>query len=306
MARSFLRDTDLTKDELMTIFDEIKNLKPRIEKRETLDVLRNKIVILLFEKPSTRTRNSFEVAVLRLGGEAVYTASSEMQLKRGEPIKDTARILGSYYDAMVARVFAQDTVDQFAKYSGMTVINGLSDLNHPTQVICDLYTVLEVKNRLEGLTLAYMGDGDNVCHSLLIACSKVGMNINVACPQEYLPHSDIVEEAKKIASSSGSRVEIVNDPREAVKGADVLYTDVWVSMGEEAEKEKRLKDFQGFQINSDLLKLAKNDAVVMHCLPAHRGLEITDDVLEGPQSIVWQQGANKLYGAAGILKFFLT
>jgi ornithine carbamoyltransferase len=228
-----------------------------------------------------------------------------MQLKSGEPIKDTARILGSYYDGLVARVFAQDTVDQLAQHSGITVINGLSDLNHPTQAVCDLYTVLEVKGKLEGLTMAYIGDGGNVCHSLLVACSKVGMNINAACPEGYMPQPDIVAEAEELAAESGSRIRVVDDPRDAAEGADVLYTDVWVSMGEE-EKEKKLKDFEDYQINADLLELADKDAVVMHCLPAHRGLEITDDVIEGPQSVVWRQGANKMYGAAGILAFFLS
>ncbi|MDY6797076.1 MAG: ornithine carbamoyltransferase [Actinomycetota bacterium] len=306
MTRSFLRDGDLTQKELLNIFDRIGNLKPRMEDEENLEVLENKIVVLLFEKPSTRTRNSFEAAVLRLGGKSVYNASSNMQLKRGEPIKDTARILGSYYDALIARVFAQDTVDQLAEHSGIPVINGLSDLNHPTQAVCDLYTVLEVKGRLKGLTMAYIGDGDNVCHSLLMACSNVGMNVNAACPEGYMPSPDIVAEAEKLAAASFSRVMVVSDPRQAASGADVLYTDVWVSMGEEEEKEKRLKDFEGYQINDALLELADKDAVVMHCLPAHRGLEITDDVIEGPRSVVWRQGANKMYAAAGILDFFLN
>jgi ornithine carbamoyltransferase len=306
MARSFLRDGDLTRDELTGIFAEIQKLKRKISGRETLEILKNKVVVLLFEKPSTRTRNSFETAILRMGGGAVYNASSETQLSRGEPVKDTARILGSYYDALIARVFAQETVDELAQYSGVTVINALSDLNHPTQAVCDLYTVLEVKERLEGLTMAYIGDGDNVCHSLMLSCSKVGMNVVAACPKNHLPSSEIVEEAGKIAVANGCRAEVVNDPREAAKGADVLYTDVWVSMGEEEEREKRLKDFEGYQINNELLGLAGEEAVVMHCLPAHRGLEITDEVIEGPRSIVWQQGANKMYGAAGILQFFLA
>lgn len=306
MARSFLRDGDLSGKELTNIFDEIKEIKPRMERGESLEILKDKLVVLLFEKPSTRTRNSFEAAVLRLGGKTVYNTSSDMQLKRGEPIKDTARVLGSYYDALIARVFAQDTVDQLARHSGITVINGLSDLNHPTQAVCDLYTVLEVKGELKGLTMAYIGDGDNVCHSLLVACSNVGMNVNAACPEGYMPSPDIVAEAEKLAAANGSRVELLNDPREAARGADVLYTDVWVSMGEEEEKEKRLKDFEGYQINQDLLKVAHEEAVVMHCLPAHRGLEITGEVIEGPRSVVWRQGANKMYGAAGIMASFLA
>lgn len=304
MARSFTRDGDLTREELLDVFEEIKSLKPGIERGEALDRLAGRIVVLLFEKPSTRTRNAFEAAVLRLGGKAVYNASSEMQLKRGEPIEDTARILGSYFDAMVARVFSQDTVEQLAEHSGIPVINGLSDTVHPTQAVCDLYTVLEVRGKLKGLSMAYIGDGNNVCHSLLLTCSKVGMDIKAACPEGYLPRPDIVEEAEKLASESGSKLEVSSDPRGAAAGADILYTDVWVSMGDEG-KEAKLEAFEGYQIDHGLLELADKDAVVMHCLPAHRGQEITDDVIEGPRSIVWRQGANKMYSAAGILAFFL-
>lgn len=306
MVRSFLRDADLSREDLSRILDTTRDLKPRIENRESLDFLRDRVVVLLFEKPSTRTRNGFEVAVLRLGGKAVYNASSEMQLTRGEPIRDTARILGQYYDAIVARVFAQDTVDQLAEHSGIPVINALSDLNHPTQAVCDLFTVMEVKGTLAGLTLAYTGDGGNVCHSLLVACPGAGMNIHVACPKGHMPRHDIVEEARAIAGAGGCEVHVISDPREAARGADVLYTDVWVSMGQEVDGDRKLKEFEGFQVNEELLRLADKDAVVMHCLPAHRGLEITDDVIEGPQSVVWLQGANKMYAAAGILKYFLT
>lgn len=305
MERSFLRVGDITRDELAEILDRVKDLKPRMQRGEALDVLENKIVALLFEKPSTRTRNGFEAAILRLGGKSVYNASSEMQLKRGEPTKDTARILGAYYDALVARVFSHDTVEQLARYSGITVINALSDLSHPTQAVSDLFTVLEVKGELEGLTMAYVGDGNNVCHSLLVACPLVGMDIKVACPPGYAPRQEVVTEARRLAVDSGSKVEVMDDPRKAAEDADILYTDVWVSMGEEEEESKKLEDFQGFQVNDDLLRLTDGEAVVMHCLPAHRGLEITDEVIEGPRSVVWQQGANKMYGAAGILAFFL-
>jgi ornithine carbamoyltransferase len=305
MARSFLRDTDVTSKEIMEMIADARDLKPKVKAGEPLDILERKVVCLLFEKPSTRTRNSFEVATLRLGGKAVYQVSSDMQLKRGEPVKDTARILGSYFDAIVARVFAQATVDELAEYSGITVINALSDLNHPTQAICDLLTIAEVKGDLEGLALAYVGDGGNVLHSLMIACPKVGMNVKAACPEGYMPRADIVKQAEEISEQAGSQLTIMRDPGDAARGADILYTDVWVSMGEEEEKEKRLKDFEGYQINDELLGLANEGAVVMHCLPAHRGHEITDDVIEGPRSVVWEQGANKMYGAAGILEFFL-
>ncbi|MFH1830421.1 MAG: ornithine carbamoyltransferase [Pseudomonadota bacterium] len=305
MARSFLTMNDITRDNLFSIFDKIESYKEKIKKGKELHTLKTKVVGILFEKPSTRTRTSFEAAILRLGGSAIYLSSENMQLKRGEPIKDTARILGSYVDALVARVYAHDTVIQLAEYSGIPVINGLSDLTHPTQVVCDLFTVKEVKGKLEGLTMAYIGDGNNMCNSLFLICAMTGMNMNAACPNGYHPDEKLYSDAKKMAEKTGAKLNIFESPKQAATGANVLYTDVWVSMGEDAEKEKRLKDFQGYQINAELLKVAVPDASVMHCLPAHRGLEITDDVLEGPQSIVWQQGANKMYGAAGILDFMM-
>jgi len=306
MKKSFLSVGDVSRRELDSIFRKTKEFKAKIKKRQTINSLENRIVGLLFEKPSTRTRTSFETAVLRLGGKAIYLPSSELQLSRGEPIKDTARILGGYLDAIVARVYAHDTVVQLSKYSKIPVINGLSDLEHPTQIVCDLFTVLETKGKLEGLTLAFIGDGDNVCNSLLLGAAMVGMNMIAACPDGYHPDKGIFEKAKKIAKTTGAELRIVKDPKDAAQEADILYTDVWVSMGEEKEKAKRMKAFKGYQINSALVKTAAKDAIVMHCLPAHRGLEITDDVLEGKHSVVWVQGENKLYGAAGILDFLLV
>jgi len=306
MTRSLLTLKDISRDELFIIFEKAKALKAGIKQGKSIENLRNRVVGMLFEKPSTRTRVSFEVAILRLGGKAVYLSSSELQLKRGEPIKDTARILGSYLDALVARVYDHQTVEELALHAGIPVINGLSDFTHPTQAVCDLFTVLEVKGRLEGLSLAYIGDGNNVCQSLLLCCALAGMNMTAACPSGCRPHPDILKDAEQIAEKSGSIISIVEDPKDAAKGADILYTDVWVSMGEEKEKETKLKKFQGYQINADLLKTAAEDASVMHCLPAYRGLEITEDLMEGPQSIIWQQGENKMHGAAAILDFFLT
>jgi ornithine carbamoyltransferase len=305
MTRSFLSFSDLSKKDLNTILEKSKSYKTKIKNHENISTLRNKIVGLLFEKPSTRTRTSFEVAALRLGAQAVYLPSTELQLSRGEPIKDTARILGSYLDALIARVYAHDTIVQLSNCSKVPVINGLSDIEHPTQIVSDLLTILEAKGKLEGLSLAFIGDGDNVCNSWLLGAAITGMNMTVACPKVYNPDHTILEKAKKIAEKSRVELRIVQDPKEAAKGADILYTDVWVSMGEEKEAAKRMKAFKGYQINSDLLKIAAKDAVVMHCLPAHRGLEITDEVIEGKQSIAWVQGENKLYGATGILDFFL-
>jgi ornithine carbamoyltransferase len=305
MAHSILSVADLSTEDMNDIFSRSLKLKSQLKHHESVHVLQNKVAGLLFEKPSTRTRTSFQTAVLRLGGQAVYLPSSELQLSRGEPIKDTARILGGYLDTIIARVYSHQTVVDLAKYSDIPVFNGLSDLEHPTQIVCDLLTVKEVKKDLEGLTLAFIGDGNNVSNSLLLGTALMGMNMRLACPEGHDPDKGILERAKKIAVGTGSKLQIVRNPADAAKGADVLYTDVWVSMGEEKEREERLKTFQAYQINAKLLSLADKDAVVMHCLPAHRGLEITDDVIEGDQSVVWAQGENKLYGAIGLLDFFL-
>jgi len=303
--KSFLSVSDASKPEIDRVLARAKTIKVSIKAGRSLSTLKGKIVGLLFEKPSTRTRTSFEVAARRLGGESIYLSASELQLSRGEPIKDTARILGGYLDGIVARVYTHDTVAQLAKHSGVPVINALSDLEHPTQIISDLFTMEEAKRRLKGLVLAYVGDGNNVCNSLLLGAAIEGMRIRVACPQSYEPNQEILKQTEEISRSTGSETKIVRKPSDAAEGADVLYTDVWVSMGDESSKEKRMQDFTGYQINSDLLKVAKKDASVMHCLPAHRGLEITDDVIEGKQSVVWQQGENKLYGAAALLEWLL-
>lgn len=279
------------------------SLKKRMKSGQDVSSLKGKVVGLIFEKPSTRTRTGFEVASLRLGGHSLYLSANELQLSRGEPIKDTARILGGYLDIIVARVYAQATVDELAGYSGVPVVNALSELEHPTQIIADFFTILEAKGHLKGLKIAYVGDGDNVCNSLVMGSAIEGVNIAVASPRNYHPNESILEQAQAISKKTGSTVEVVDEPTKAVRDADVVYTDVWVSMGEESEKERRMRAFKGYQVNAKLLEAAKPDASVMHCLPAHRGLEITDDVLEGPQSIAWKQGENKLYGAAAVLEW---
>jgi len=297
--------SDASKLELDRVLARTKVIKTLIKRGRSLVTLKGKIAGLLFEKSSTRTRTSFEVATRRLGGDSIYLAANELQLSRGEPVKDTARILGGYLDGIVARVYAHDTVVQLAKFSGVPVVNALSDLEHPTQIVSDLFTIQEVKGRLKGLKLAYVGDGNNVCNSLLLGGALEGMSIAVACPAGYEPNATILGEAENTARSAGGNIDVSHNPSESAKDADLLYTDVWVSMGDEASKEKRMKDFNGYQINDDLLKVAKRDVSVMHCLPAHRDLEITDDVIEGKHSIVWQQGENKLYGAASVLEWLL-
>jgi ornithine carbamoyltransferase len=306
MARSLLSLSDLTEDEIAYILTLTKKYKKAIKKRNEIPDLKNRVLGLLFEKPSTRTRTGFETAVHRLGGNALYLQSDNLQASRGEPIKDTARVLGSYLDGIIGRVYSHDTLHQLHSYSGVTVINGLSDLEHPTQVISDLFTIQEVKKELAGLTLAYIGDGNNVCNSLLLGAALTGMHMRVACPKGYEPNSEILRQGRKLARESAVKLSIVREPGEAAFDADILYTDVWVSMGQEKEREKRIRVFPGYQINDDLLKVAAPDSVVMHCLPAHRGFEITDEALEGPRSIVWRQAENKLHGAAGILGFLYT
>ena len=302
-GRSLLSVSDLSARDLAGILERMKSLKPAIKRREVLPDLRGVAVGLYFEKPSTRTRTSFEMATTRLGGHSMYLGADELQTSRGEPVKDTARILGDYLDIIVGRVFSHDTLSALAEFSGVPVVNALSDLEHPTQIISDLFTISETKGKLQGLTLAFIGDGDNVCNSLLLGASLVGMNIVTACPPGYAPNHQVLRRAEENAKRAGSMVKVVDDPKEAAVDSDVLYTDVWVSMGEEKERSRRLRAFRGFQINSETLKLASRDAVVMHCLPAHRGLEITDDVIEGKQSVVWRQAENKLYGAAAVLDF---
>jgi ornithine carbamoyltransferase len=304
--KSILSMSDLSEAELQTIISKASKLRSKIKDHEKIQSLDNQVVGLLFEKPSTRTRASFEVASLKLGGQAIYLPSSELQLSRGEPIKDTARILGGYVDALVARVYSHNTVAELAKWSGVPVINGLSDLEHPTQVICDLFTIWEAKKKLTKLNLTFIGDGNNVCNSLLLGCAITGINMVAACPTGHHPNNTILTEAKRIGQKTGAKIQVVQTPQEAARNADILYTDVWVSMGEDKEKEKKMKAFRGYQINAELLKVAAPNALVMHCLPAHRGLEITDEAIEGRQSITWTQGENKLYGAAAILDFTLA
>jgi ornithine carbamoyltransferase len=304
--RSFLSMSDLSSNEVDALLSKAAELKKKIKAGQEISSLKGKVVGLLFEKPSTRTRTGFEVGALRLGGHSLYLSAAELQLSRGEPVKDTARILGDYLDIIVARVYAQETVDQLAQYSGKPVVNALSALEHPTQIIADFLTIVESKGRLKGLKLAYVGDGDNVCNSLVIGAAIVGMNISVGCPEAYRPNESVLEKAQSVAKSTGSVIEVVDDPSKAVRDADVIYTDVWVSMGEEAEQQRRLRAFKSYQVNAKLVEAAKQDVSVMHCLPAHRGLEITDDVIEGPRSIVWRQGENKLYGAAAVLDWLAT
>lgn len=241
----------------------------------------------------------------QLGGHALFLNTNDMQIGRGEPIKDTARVLARYVDGIMIRTYKHSDVEELAEYADVPVINGLTDTYHPTQVLADLMTIKEHKGCLAGLKFAYVGDGNNMTHSLLIGCTKVGMEVRVATPKDYEPQADVVAAAQKIAQAKGTKLILTQDPKEAVAGADIVCTDTWASMGQEAEKEVRKKIFADYQVNAELVKLAADDALVMHCLPAYRGMEITEDVIEGPQSVVFDEAENRLHAHKAILAAML-
>ncbi|MDI6655662.1 MAG: ornithine carbamoyltransferase [Candidatus Hydrothermarchaeota archaeon] len=282
--------------------DSIFGMSAKFKKRN-FKVLKEKTLAMMFEKASTRTRVSFEVAMTQLGGHAVYLDWTDMQLRRGETIKDTARTLSRYVDGIMLRANKHEDAVEMGKYSTVPVINGLTDLEHPCQVLSDLFTIKEFKKSFD-VKLAYIGDGNNVCNSLLLGSSIVGMDISVACPKGYEPNEEILRKAKKYAKKSGAKIEITHNPASAVADADIVYTDVWVSMGQESEEEKRLRDFKNYQVNAGLIKKARNP-LIMHCLPAKRGLEITEEVLESKNSIVFEQAENRLHVQKALLCLLL-
>lgn len=301
-GRDFLTLQDYSREEILSILEQTRMLKKGGSAGEWGQALAGRSIALIFEKPSTRTRVSFEVAVGQLGGRALHLGWNELQLGRGETVADTARVLDRYVDGVVARVFAHRDLEEMARHAEVPVINALSDLYHPCQAVCDLYTIWEKRRTLRGVRLAYVGDGNNVCNSLLIGCSRVGVDITVACPREYRPPEQVLSWALENAARSRSSVRVVEDPREAVEGADVVYTDVFVSMGMEEERRERLRAFlPKYQVNRDLMGRAAEGALFMHCLPAHRGEEVTDEVIDGPRSIVWDQAENRLHTAKALL-----
>ena len=304
-GRDFLSIGDLTRGDTQSLLELAVRLKSDAKQGTLKHSLSGKVIGLLFEKPSTRTRASFETAVYQLGGQAMYLRADELQLTRGEPLKDTARVLGAYLSGIVIRTYAHQTLVEFAEYAPVPIINALCDLEHPTQIISDMLTVLEAKGKLSGLKFVWVGDGNNVCNSWLIGGASMGMSMVVSSPKGCEPDESMLERARKLAKESGGAVELEGNPQKAAEGADVLYTDVWVSMGQEKGAKKKELKFKPYQINEKLVQKAKPDVAVMHCLPAHRGLEITDGVLEGPKSIVWQQAENKLHGARAVLAAFL-
>ena len=305
--RHFLSIADLSSDEVWALLDKACALKDERQKTgENKPLLRGKTLGMIFQKPSLRTRVSFDMAMIQLGGQALYLSPNEIQLGKRESVADVARVLSRYVDAIMARVFAHRDVEELAAYSRVPVINGLSDFNHPCQGMADLLTIYERYDKLTGLKLAYVGDGNNVAHSLLLGASKTGMHITVATPTGYEPHPAVVRLARTFATESGSEVIITNDPRQAVRDADVIYTDVWTSMGQEAEAEQRLKVFPPYQVNGELVAQARPEVIIMHCLPAHRGQEITDEVADGPHSVLFDQAENRMHAQKAILVSLLA
>jgi ornithine carbamoyltransferase len=295
----------LTKEEIEQILETSELLKFQLLRSEEHPLLKGKTLAMIFEKPSTRTRVSFEVGMWQLGGYALYLNASDLQLGRGETVADTAQVLSRYVNGIMARVFAHQTILDLVSYSKVPVINALSDFTHPCQGLADLFTIYEKKGRLSGLKLAYVGDANNVAHSLLYGCSKVGMDVTLGCPKGYEPNPRVVSEAMEEGKRNSCKVKVTNDPKEAVKKADIVYTDVWTSMGKEKEYEKRVKIFKPYQVNSKLVKEAKEDYLFMHCLPAHRGEEVTDEVADSKNSIIFDQAENRLHAQKALLALIM-
>jgi ornithine carbamoyltransferase len=300
MKRDIVSVLDM-KDDFIDFITQGIELKNRFKKGDVNNSLTGKTLAMIFEKPSTRTRVSFETGMTQLGGHAIYLSPKDMQLGRGETIADTARVLSRMVDAILYRAFDHKNVLELAKYSTVSVINGLDDEEHPTQMVADFMTILEKKGRFQGLKFAYIGDGNNTLNSLLLSAAIVGMDIYAATPEGYEPKKEYVKKSQDIAKKKGSKVIITNDPEEAAKDADVIYTDVWVSMGEEKEAEEKEKKFTRYQVNSKLVKLAKKDYIFMHCLPAHRGKEVTDEVADSKNSVIFDEAENRLHAEKIIL-----
>jgi ornithine carbamoyltransferase len=294
---NILSINDLSLDEINELLDLADELKAKRAKGMVVEMLKSKSLAMVFEKSSTRTRLSFEVAMAELGGHALYLNYRDLQLGRGETVGDTAQVMSRYVHAIMARVNSHQTLEELAQYASVPVINGLSDIEHPCQLLADLQTIREYKGKFEGLKLAWIGDGNNVCNSAILAAAITGMEISVACPEGYEPDVDIVQKARDM----GGNVKIVRSPQDAAENADVLYTDVWISMGDDDEREQRLLDLKEYQINEALVNIAKDDCMVLHCLPAHRGEEITSEVLNGPYSAILDEAENRLHAQKALL-----
>lgn len=301
MKRDLLTLADLTPDEIDQMLTLASDLKQRHKRGEAMPLLAGKSLVLLFSKPSLRTRASFEVGITQLGGASTYIEDRDIVLGIREPLKDLGRVLSRYYDGMVIRTFAHESVVELAQASTIPVINGLTDMFHPCQILAALQTLREHFGSLKGRHIAYVGDGNNVAHSWLLGAAQMGLTLTLACPRAYQPAASVVQQARRIAESTGALIEIIEDPNQGVKGVDAVYTDVWTSMGQEREAAERSAIFQPYQVNTALLAEAPEHAVVMHCLPAHRGEEITDEVLESGRSLVFEEAENRLHAQKALL-----
>ena len=302
MKKDFLALNSFSRKELDELFVLARKLKKNQKHEEKHRLLKGKTLAMIFEKSSTRTRVSFEVGMYQLGGHPLFISTKDSQMGRGEPIKDTARVMARYCDGIMIRTFGQEIVEEFARYSSVPVINGLTDLYHPCQIMADILTVIEHKGGYEGLKFAWVGDGNNMANTWIEAAAIFGFDLTLACPKGYEPDAGVLQWALARATSS---IVLTDDPKEALKDADVLNTDVWASMGKEAEQKAREAAFAGFRLDGELLKLAKADCIVMHCLPAHRDEEITDEVIEGPNSVVWDEAENRLHIQKAIMAWLM-
>lgn len=300
-GKNFINIEDFSKDELEALLKFAGKLKKKTKGKKNINLLEGKNLVMYFSKPSLRTRLSFEIGMTKLGGNAVVIKQDEIILGKRESIEDTARVVSKYADAIMVRTFAHEDVEKFAKYASIPIINALTDLSHPCQIMADFLTIYEHFHKLKGIKIAYVGDGNNITNSLLTGCATLGINISTATPKGYEPSVEELKKAEEIAKKSGSKIEIFENPIDAVKNADVIYTDVWTSMGQEAEYEMRKEIFKNYQINKELMQYANKNAIVLHCLPAHKGLEITEDVFEEHQSSIFNEAENRMYAQMAIL-----
>ena len=296
---------DLKKEQIHNILNLAEKLKRQQKEGVQHHLLKGKTLGMIFTKSSTRTRVSFEVGMYQLGGNSLFLSANDIQLGRGETIYDTAQVLSRYIDGIMIRTFSHKDVEDLARYGSVPVINGLTDLMHPCQILADLQTVYEHKERLEGLKMAYIGDGNNVANSLIQGCAKVGMNIAVASPKGFECDADIVYESKFDAKANGSEILLTEDPIEAIANADVVYADTWISMGQESEKESKIKTFMPYQINAELFSKANEDAIFLHCLPAYRGYEVTEEIIDGPQSVIFDEAENRLHAQKAVMALLM-
>jgi ornithine carbamoyltransferase len=300
--KNFLSLNDLDREEILSILELSKDLKRDLKNGKSSQLLKGRTLAMIFQKPSTRTRLSFETGIVQLGGTAIYLSSNDLQLARGESVEDTARTLSLYVDLIMARVYSHSDIEKLAAYSSVPVINGLSDTFHPCQILADLLTIQEKKNTFNGLKVAWIGDGNNVCNDLVLGCSKIGLNLSIACPPGFEPNEDVVYVARQEASKSSTQISITDDPLKAVQNADVLATDTFVSIGKDEERQQREEIFlPKYQVNSNLLSSAKQDCIFMHCLPASRGREVTSEVIDGKASVVWDQAENRLHAQKALM-----